>query len=93
MNSTLAIGLAGGHLQLVPDMQSTAAFLDYSPFQNSTDSALPSIQLFQLQQYDAKNLLLKHHKHNEELSDLDSMMISKSAEGYYIFNNITLKVR
>lgn len=96
MNSTLATFLASNQLQpMLPDIQNTSAFLNYSPIHNIalTTSAPLAIQFNHLPQYGAKSHMLKHRNHNEQLSDPDSMMISKSDEGYYVFNNITLKVR
>lgn len=87
MNITLVAG-ANLPASMMPDIQllnySTAnTYLNHTPA--STFAAITSSQLH----YGTKNLLPKSHLKE---ASLESMMITKSEEGYYVVNNITLKV-
>lgn len=58
-------------------------------FSSAAAKIVNAIHLNELQ-YGAKGLLtLKKHANDTEI---EPIMITKSAEGYYVFNNITLKV-
>lgn len=95
LNST---SLFAGNFSNLGDLShgATPAHLNNSSaFASKLQSANANIQLHfgdLPPQYGAHSLLLKNHKHQDQETDFESRMISKTSEGYYVFDNITLKV-
>lgn len=85
----IAFNLSSAHTPVFANQPLTLTSNVSEAFAAATTKAIHLGEL----QYGAKSLLPKIHQKEVPALIEESMMITKSPEGFYVFNNITLKVR